>query len=57
MATKRGSLYKGCCYMCATNKGKVRQAGQAARQPVQTLRKVGRDRRVSRHDLGDAREA
>jgi hypothetical protein len=41
------------CHLCKPNK--FRDAGQSARQPFATLRKIGKGRRVSRHDLGDAR--
>ena len=51
--SKKTHLFKGCCYMCASSKGKVKQAGQARRQPFGTLKLVGRRRRVKRHDIGD----
>lgn len=40
--------------MCACNKGKISCDGQAHRKPVGELRVIGRKRRISRHDLGDA---
>lgn len=39
------------CGVCKPNK--FRDGGQAARRPLATLRKVGKARRVTRHDLGD----
>jgi hypothetical protein len=48
MAHSPHRRWKGC-QLCKPNKH--RGAGQAARQPVATLRKVGKARRVTRHDL------
>lgn len=44
--------WKGCCLECAIH----RDAGQAKRQPLSTLRIVGKIRRVSRHELPDGDE-
>ena len=50
MAQSPHRRWKGC-QLC---KGyKFRDAGQSRRQPSSTLRKVGKRRRVTRHDLGD----
>ena len=44
--------WKGCA-MC---KGyKFRDLGQAQRKPWSELRRLGKSRRVTRHDLGDDR--
>lgn len=40
--------WKGCCLMCAVH----RDAGTAARTPWSALRRLGKRRRLSRHDLG-----
>lgn len=45
--------WKGCCMMCSIH----RDAGQAARKPWPELRRIGKARRVTRHDLGDAATA
>lgn len=45
--------WKGC-RLCKPNKHRAN--GQASRQPLPVLRKVGKARRVTRHDLGDARD-
>lgn len=37
--------------MCACNKGKISVDGQAKRKPVAELRMLGRNRRVSRHEI------
>lgn len=42
--------HKGCT-VCRPYK--VRGSGIAARTPLPALRKIGKLRRVSRHDLGD----
>lgn len=42
--------WKGCCLMCAVH----RDEGQSERKPINELRHIGKLRRVSRHDLGDA---
>ncbi len=39
------------CRLCKPNKHRAN--GQAARKPLPELRRVGKARRVSRHDLGD----
>jgi hypothetical protein len=51
MAHSPHRRWKGC-QLCKPYKH--RDAGQSHRQPVSTLRKVGKARRVTRHDLGDA---
>jgi hypothetical protein len=50
MAHSPHRRWKGC-QVCKSHK--FRDNGQAQRQPLATLRKVGRARRVSRQDLGD----
>ncbi|MDQ1432569.1 MAG: hypothetical protein QOF40_3171 [Actinomycetota bacterium] len=53
MAHSPHRRWKGC-QLC---KGyKFRDNGQSHRQPLSTLRKVGKLRRVTRHDLGDWRD-
>ncbi len=41
--------WKGCCMLC----GHHLDEGQAARKTTNELRFIGKNRRVSRHDLGD----
>ena len=40
------------CPLCKPHKDAVN--GQAYRKPASELRRIGKKRRVSRHDLGDA---
>lgn len=47
--------FRGCCALCAMGKGKVRGQGQAERKRFSEQRKIGRRRRINRHDLGDYR--
>jgi hypothetical protein len=42
--------WKGC-RLCSPHKNRAN--GQAARKPLAELRKLGKLRRVSRHELGD----
>jgi hypothetical protein len=51
MARSRRPSFKGCCVMCAWSKGKVRGLGQAQRNPVRDLRRLGKRRRLSRRDI------
>lgn len=53
MATKRRARWKGHCYMCAMNKGKIKNGNSRENLPFAVLRVVGRTRRVSRRDLRD----
>jgi hypothetical protein len=48
--SSRVKRQKGCS-ICSP--GKFRDAGQSARVPLSTLRKLGKTRRITRHDLGD----
>jgi hypothetical protein len=48
--SSKSKRQKGCG-LCRPNK--FHDGGQSARQPPATLRKVGKERCVSRHDLGD----
>ena len=41
--------WKGCCMLC----GHHLDEGQAARKTTNEIRFIGKNRRVSRHDLGD----
>ena len=50
--SKQHKRWKGCCMMCAMNRGKILNAGMAERTDFKHLRKLGKKRRVSRHDLG-----
>lgn len=50
MARTSNRRWKGCA-MCKYYKDD--RHGQSIRQPVSTLRKIGKAKRVSRHDLGD----
>lgn len=51
MAHSTHRRWKGC-QLCKPQK--FRDLGQAKRKPVGELRRIGKRRRVSRHDLGDA---
>lgn len=53
MARTSTRRWKGC-RMCKPYKDASN--GQAERKPVSELRRIGQARRVSRHDLGDARD-
>ena len=51
MAHSPHRRWKGCP-LCKDHK--FRDHGQAVRKPVAELRKIGKRKRVGRHDLGDA---
>lgn len=53
MPHKKIKRQKGCS-LCSPHKHRDR--GQAERKPLPELRRIGKLRRVTRHDLGDARE-
>jgi hypothetical protein len=53
MAHSLHRRHKGC-QLCKPHKH--RDAGQAVRQPWPALRRLGKRRRVDRHDLGDAND-
>lgn len=42
--------------MCAAQSGKMRGIGRAEREPKAVIRKLGKNRKVRRKDLGDARD-
>jgi hypothetical protein len=44
--------WKGCCMMCGAHT--LRGQGRSRRDPYPVLRKLGKSRRLTRHDLGDA---
>ena len=52
MAHSPHRQHKGC-QLCKPHKN--RRNGRAAREPFRVLRQVGKRRRLSRGDLGDAR--
>lgn len=43
--------WKGHCLMCATNRGKVKSAGDRLRTPWAVRRRLGVDRRFSRNKV------
>lgn len=51
MGSKHGARQKGCP-MCKMHKFK--DHGHAVRMPIREVRKLGKRKRISRHDLGDA---
>lgn len=54
MSSRRRNGWKGCCAMCAANKGKIRGMAWKERRPASEIRKLGKRRGLSRKDLGDA---
>ena len=54
MAHSPHRRWKGCP-LCKDHK--FRDHGQAVRKPIAELRKIGKRKRVGRHDLGDAAQA
>jgi hypothetical protein len=53
MAHSPHRQHKGCS-ICKPHK--LRTHGQSERQPRSSLRKIGKTRRITRHDLGDWNE-
>jgi hypothetical protein len=51
MAHSHRPSFKGCCAMCAAGKGRVHGQGDGLRMRVRDLRKVGRWKRINRHDV------
>lgn len=45
--------WKGCCLMCADNRGKVRGMGRRWRDPFKVRKQVGKSRRLSRRFVPD----
>lgn len=51
MAHSPHRRWKGCCMMCGGHT--VRGNGRARRDPFRVLRKLGKKRRLGRHETGE----
>jgi hypothetical protein len=53
MAHSPHKRWRGCCLMCSSLRGKLRGTSLRDRQAHRDHRKIGKTRRLRRHDLGD----
>jgi len=53
MAHSSHKRFRGHCYLCATRCMKIKGVGRRERDAHRDHKRIGKARRITRHDLGD----